>query len=121
MVAGILIPMCIHTPIAANEVSIIIGGLTELQEKTCVDFYKYTEAQLVKYDYVFISKNADMGCWSWIGRTHSGKQELKLPDGCVWHRIVMHEMMHALGFYHQHSTPDRDDYVNIYWENIQDG
>jgi hypothetical protein len=30
-------------------------------------------------------------------------------------------LLHALGFFHQHGVPERDDYVTIKWENIQPG
>jgi hypothetical protein len=52
----------------------------------------------------------------------SGAQQLSLQqNGCVYPQIVMHEFLHALGFAHEQTRPDRDTYVRIYPENIEPG
>lgn len=50
-----------------------------------------------------------------------GKQYLILGDGCLAVGIVIHELLHAIGFWHEQSRYDRDNYVRIMWENIEDG
>ena len=41
--------------------------------------------------------------------------------GCVHFGVVVHEFMHVIGFWHEQSRPDRDQYVRIHFDNIQAG
>jgi hypothetical protein len=53
---------------------------------------------------------------------NNGKQDLSLQiPGCVHHSVALHEFLHALGFAHEQTRPDRDRYVRISYENIQAG
>nr|CAD2205265.1 unnamed protein product [Meloidogyne enterolobii] len=49
------------------------------------------------------------------------RQILSLGNGCIQKGIIIHEMMHAVGFFHEQSRPDRDDFIAILWHNILPG
>lgn len=48
-------------------------------------------------------------------------QNLSIGSGCDHKAIIEHELLHALGFYHEQSRTDRDDYVTIHWDEILQG
>lgn len=83
---------------------------------TCVKFVKKNDDD---EDYLFVT-NGPTGCWSHLGRV-GGLQELNLQSpGCTKHiGTPMHELMHALGVFHEHTRPDRNTYIDVHWDNIE--
>jgi len=53
----------------------------------------------------------------YIGR----QSDVTIGNGCERKGTVMHELLHALGFWHEQSRTDRDNYVTIHFDNIQKG
>jgi hypothetical protein len=48
-----------------------------------------------------------------------GGQTLNLESGCFGQfTIAQHELLHALGMFHMQASPNRDNYVQVLWNNI---
>ncbi|GFR04685.1 zinc metalloproteinase nas-13 [Trichonephila clavata] len=106
------IPYVIANTFDHQERSIIARAIEEYHKNTCIRFFPRNNEN----DFVFITRKE--GCFSMIGRD-GGPQLLSLGDGCMFVGIIIHEFMHAVGFWHEQSRADRDNYVTILWENIQ--
>ncbi|XP_074541887.1 meprin A subunit alpha-like [Halichoeres trimaculatus] len=82
--------------------------------KSCVDFKPYEGEKT----YIKFEKRG--GCFSSVGDQQNG-QILSLGPGCDHKAVIEHELLHALGFYHEQSRSDRDDYVDIWLDQVTPG
>uniref|UniRef100_A0A672PXM3 Metalloendopeptidase n=1 Tax=Sinocyclocheilus grahami TaxID=75366 RepID=A0A672PXM3_SINGR len=83
---------------------------------TCVTFIeRTTEESYIVFTY------RPCGCCSYVGRRGGGPQAISIGKNCDKFGIVVHELGHVIGFWHEHTRPDRDDHVSIIRDNIQPG
>ncbi|GMR62974.1 hypothetical protein PMAYCL1PPCAC_33169, partial [Pristionchus mayeri] len=109
------IPYALSSQYSSYSRSLIAASMQEYAANTCVQWVPKTDQDR---DYVYIMP--DRGCYSMVGKM-GGRQMLSLGSGCIQKGIIIHEMMHAVGFFHEQSRTDRDDFITILWNNIQPG
>ncbi|XP_064411315.1 meprin A subunit alpha [Latimeria chalumnae] len=108
------IPYILADNLGLNAKGVILKAFEMFRLKSCVDFKPYEGEN----SYIIFQKFD--GCWSEVGDQLKG-QNLSIGERCDYKAIVEHEILHALGFYHEQSRTDRDDYVQIWWEEIIPG
>ncbi|XP_006035351.1 meprin A subunit alpha-like [Alligator sinensis] len=108
------IPYILADSLDLNAKGVILQAFEMFRLKTCVDFKPYEgEKTYLKFEKLD-------GCWSYVGDLQTG-QTVSIGDRCDYKYLVEHEVLHALGFYHEQSRTDRDDYVQIWWDQITEG
>nr|XP_055042858.1 meprin A subunit beta isoform X6 [Misgurnus anguillicaudatus]XP_055042859.1 meprin A subunit beta isoform X7 [Misgurnus anguillicaudatus] len=109
------VPYVLDNSLEINAKGVILEAFERFRLKTCIDFKPWSGEP----NYIFVLK--DDGCYSSVGNRHVGKQKLSIGSNCDGLATVEHEFLHALGFWHEQSRYDRDDYIIIVWDQIEEG
>jgi len=106
-----IIPVAYGPTLPLLNIAGIEEARLEYEMRTCLSFVDRTDEE----DYIIFQLRS--GCYSSVGKV-GGAQTISIGYGCDWRSVVQHEMMHAIGIYHEQSRPDRDNYVRIQAQNI---
>ncbi|XP_036378114.1 meprin A subunit beta [Megalops cyprinoides] len=109
------VPYYLEDSLEINAKGVILKAFEQYRLKTCINFKPWEGEQ----NYISVFKGS--GCFSSVGNRHVGKQRLSIGSNCDRIATIEHEFLHALGFWHEQSRADRDDYVTIMWDQITEG
>nr|AEQ37893.1 hatching enzyme protease [Oryzias melastigma] len=106
------VPYEVSNDYEESEKETIRNAMKDFAAKTCVHFVPRNNER------AYLSLEPRFGCKSMMGYV-GDKQVVALQRfGCIKHGVIQHELLHALGFYHEHTRSDRDQHIKINWDNI---
>ncbi|XP_063309300.1 embryonic protein UVS.2-like [Pelobates fuscus] len=108
----VIVPYSLSPKYTTDQVDLFKNAMQEIESVTCVRFVNHT----TEVSYLNIVETG--GCASNVGRI-GGTQNIYLNSkSCMSRGTIQHELEHSLGFQHEHSRSDRDNYVTIMTEYI---
>uniref|UniRef100_A0A8B9R0Y3 Metalloendopeptidase n=1 Tax=Anas platyrhynchos TaxID=8839 RepID=A0A8B9R0Y3_ANAPL len=110
------IPYVLSGRFDPSSTRVLEEALGDLARLTCVRFVPRSHQR----DFIIIAPMG--GCFSSVGRV-GGPQLLSLAPPCLQggKGVALHELLHAVGFGHEHSRPDRDAFISIAWSHVLPG
>ena len=100
-----------------EEIMKMIEDRTRIGNRNCITFKKQTTEK----NYLKILNG--VGCDSLIGKLKANQSQAVNLNRftCMNQSTIAHELVHALGFDHEHNRPDRGNWVQINFDNVIDG
>ncbi|XP_049291118.1 seminal metalloprotease 1-like [Anopheles funestus] len=100
------------------QIKQILRAMRHIQSASCIKFVKRTD------EYAFVNvTNVRPGCHAPVGYYPYPEilnvEPAPVGTGCFKLGTIVHLFLHMLCFVHQHTVSDRDEYVDILWDNIE--
>ena len=105
-----------HSNISLERRREIRQAMDHWEEHTCLRFLSRDREDSDYIEFVSFGPSCFSSHIGWRG----GKQVVNLLPRCKF-GISVHEIGHAIGFWHEQSRPDRDNYITMHYENIRGG
>ncbi|KAM3964030.1 uncharacterized protein ACR2FA_002075 [Aphomia sociella] len=124
-----IVPYFIDSKTYDSELAdILIKAFDYFEKATCIRLQRLRDRptdknSLQNVEWLYITNPSGiMQCvHSNEHKANKGVQMVVFGYDCLSIGEIVHEIMHVLGFSHEHTRPDRDQHITIKWDNIKPG
>ncbi|OXA40540.1 nematocyst expressed protein 6 [Folsomia candida] len=113
-----IVPYTFALTIIPQQKAMITSAIAELSTRTCLQFRPAKKDDA--YWLLFQNDPMNQGCTSYVGWQNRKNQQVQLSTNCAKGNAI-HEIIHAVGFYHEHTRNDRDEYIVVNYANVNPG
>lgn len=110
------IPYYVSSDFTTSERNVIRQALNEIELVADLSFVQQTTYGVGVIRFVHSTDGVN---YSPVGKQGNRANTIELVSNCA-KGSILHEVMHSLGYFHEHCRTDRDQYVTIYEDNIQE-
>ncbi|NP_999728.1 bone morphogenetic protein 1 homolog precursor [Strongylocentrotus purpuratus] len=115
-----VIPYEIDGNFTGSQRAMFKQAMRHWENYTCITFVERNPANSEHDNHIVFTYQA-CGCCSFVGRKGDGAQAVSVGKNCDKFGVVVHELGHVVGFWHEHTRPDRNEFVGIVHQNIVPG
>uniref|UniRef100_A0AC34GXX8 Zinc metalloproteinase n=1 Tax=Panagrolaimus sp. ES5 TaxID=591445 RepID=A0AC34GXX8_9BILA len=108
------IPYFFDSNVNAGTRTLFRQAATFWSDNTCLNFKESIATPHIR----IITDVADIYGSPCYARTIDGTNVLSLGDSCAYFNTFTHEIAHTLGFWHEQSRHDRDNFITVIQENM---
>ncbi|XP_059048894.1 uncharacterized protein LOC131844117 [Achroia grisella] len=124
-----IVPYFIDSKTYDSELAdILIKAFDYFEKATCIRLQRLRDRptdknslQNIEWLYITNPSGIKQCVHSNERKVNKGVQMVVFGYDCLSIGEIVHEIMHVLGFSHEHTRPDRDQHVTILWDNIKPG
>lgn len=113
-----VIPYEIDGNFSGGHKALFKQAMRHWENFTCI---KFVERNPIDHPNYIVFTERPCGCCSFVGKRGQGPQAISIGKNCDKFGIVVHELGHVVGFWHEHTRPDRENHVVINKHNIMTG
>jgi len=115
-----VVPYVFHASVNTTNMNRTLAAMAEWESVSGLKFVARTnQSNYIEFFNSGSINGLPTGNWSYVGMI-GGRQYISIYNW-DYKYVIMHEIAHALSFWHEQSRPDRDQYVTIKWANITNG